>query len=104
MGACLVTGPRPPDGMQRWEQLTLFQPDAVTVEMILHISDTGRLIDGGVRVTDSLSGDVYATEALHWPPTLGGIAEAAARYLAACHYWAEVVWYRTDPLQGGEAS
>lgn len=90
--------------MASWEQLTLFQPDAVSVEMILHISDRGRFIDGGVRATETLTGTCLHTEALHWAPTLAGLAEAATRYHKAAYYWAETVWSRATPREGGELS
>lgn len=98
----MVAKLEPPSGMQSWEQLTLFQPEGVTVEMVLHVSDRGRFLDGGVRVLDMFSGDTYATEALHWPPSETGIAEAVARYLAAVQYWAGVVWCRPGVPGGGE--
>lgn len=93
-----------PTGMVGWEQLTLFQPEAVSVEMIVHLSDRGRYIDGGVRATDTMSGAVLHVEALHWQPTLSGLAEAVVRYHKAAHYWAGVVWSPGDPSRGGESA
>jgi hypothetical protein len=87
-----MTDPQLAHGRQPWEQLTLFQPDAVTVEMILHISDRRWLIDGGVRATETISGAALWIEANHYPSTVSGIAEATASFHSAARYWSGVVW------------
>lgn len=89
-----------PPGMAGWEQLTLFQPEAVSVEMVLHISDRNRYLDGGVRATELLTGVTLHTEAIHWDATARGVREASERYLRACDYWSGVVW--SAPSRRGE--
>lgn len=91
-------------GRQPWEQLTLFQPDAVTVEMILHISDRRWLVDGGVRVTETLSGAALWIEANHYPSTVTGISEATASFHSAARYWSHTIWSASDLVRGGETT
>jgi hypothetical protein len=90
-------------GRQPWEQLTLFQPESVSVEMILHISDRKWMMDGGVRVTETDTGAALWIEANHYQANTGGLDEATVSFHSAARYWAHVCWL-TPNLRGREVT
>lgn len=69
----------PPVSAYPWEQQSLFPPDAVSLELLLHFERSASTIQLGLTWREYPTGEMFGCEILHVANTDQGVRDAVGR-------------------------